>query len=103
MTTLLVVLLIGATLRLTRLLTSDTLLETPRSWAERRVPAKLAYLFRCDWCMSVWVAFPVFLLGWYASDTAVWIVSGALTASLVTGWAALISAAIEASVWGGEE
>jgi hypothetical protein len=101
MTTLLVVLLIGATIRLTTLITSDTLLEPPRSWVERRMPARIAYLPRCDWCISVWVGFAVFPLGWYAPDTAVWIVSGALTASLVTGWAALVSTAIEAAVWGG--
>lgn len=100
MTPLLVVLLIGATVRLTRLLTTDALLEPGRARIERRVSAKVAYLFRCDWCMSVWVGFATFLLGWYAPDTAVLVVSGALTASLVTGWATLISAAIEARVWG---
>lgn len=104
MTALLVVLLIGATIRLTLLLTSDALLERPRSWIERKLPKSVAYLVRCDWCLSVWVAFAVFTLGWYAPDTIVWIASGALTASLLAGWAAFISAAIEVSVWrdGGE-
>jgi hypothetical protein len=99
MSTLLVVLLIGATVRLTRLLTTDALLEPGRAWIERRSPAKVAYLTRCDWCMSVWVGFAVFALGWYAPDTAAFVVSGALTASLVTGWSTFASQAIEAVVW----
>jgi hypothetical protein len=103
MSTLLVALLIGATIRLTRLLTTDALLEPGRAWIERRSPARLAYLIRCDWCMSVWVGFGVFLLGWYAPDTAVWIVSGALTASLIAGWSNLLAAAVESVVWDGEE
>jgi hypothetical protein len=109
MSTLLVVLLIGATLRLTRLLTTDALLESGRSWIERRLPAgmaKLAYLIRCDWCMSVWVGFAVFTVGWYAPDTPTWIVSGALTASLITGWASYATQAFEItmlSAWEHEE
>lgn len=103
MSTLLVVLLIGATTRLTRLLTTDALLEPGRARIERRVPAKVAYLIRCDWCMSVWVGFAVFGLGWYAPDTAVWVVSGALTASLVTGWLSLVAAAIETTMWSNDE
>jgi hypothetical protein len=98
MSTLLVVLLIGATVRLTRLLTTDALLEPGRAWIERRSPAKVAYLTRCDWCMSVWVGFAVFGLGWYAPDTAAFVVSGALTAALVTGWASLVTQAIEVAM-----
>jgi hypothetical protein len=99
MSTLLVVLLIGAVIRLTRLVTTDAIFEPLRSWIEHRSPVKVAYLIRCDWCMSVWIGFAVFTLGWYAPDTATWIVSGALTASLVTGWSSLIADAIEASAW----
>jgi hypothetical protein len=103
MTPLFVVLLIGATVRLTRLLTTDALFEPGRSWIERRIPAKAAYLLRCDWCMSVWTGFAVFLLGWYAPDTATWIVSGALTASLVTGWSTLVASVVEVKMWGSDE
>lgn len=99
MSAVLVVLLIGATARLTRLLTTDALLEPGRARIERRLPAKMAYLTRCDWCMSVWVGFAVFPLGWYAPDTIGWVVSGALTASLITGWMTLISQVIEAKLW----
>ena len=100
---LLVVLLIGATIRLTRLLTTDALLEPARSRIEPRLPAKMAYLIRCDWCMSVWVGFAVFLLGWHAPDSAVWVVSGALTASLLTGWSTLVASAIEVAAWDRED
>ena len=103
MSPLLVVLLIGATIRLTRLLTTDALLEPGRSWTERRMPAKVAYLVRCDWCMSVWVGFAVFTFGWYAPDTIVWIASGALTASLFAGWASFLAGAIEAVAWKRDE
>jgi hypothetical protein len=103
MPVLLVALLIGATIRLTRLLTTDALLEPGRALVERHVPAKVAYLIRCDWCMSVWVGFATFLLGWYAPDTAVWVVSGALTSSLITGWSTLITAAVETAVWKEDE
>jgi hypothetical protein len=100
MPALLVALLIGATLRLTRLLTSDALLEPPRTWIERRAPASLTYLIRCDWCLSVWVGFAVFLGGWHAPDAITWIASGALSASLIAGWSATIFTAIEVVVWG---
>ena len=99
MATLLVVLLVGATIRLTRLITADALLERPRSWIEKRLPESLAYLLRCDWCMSVWVGLAVFILGRYAPDTPVWIVAGALTASQVTGWSMVVSTAIEVELY----
>ena len=103
MDTLLVVLLIGATIRLTRLLTTDALLESGRSWIERQFPAGASYLIRCDWCMSVWVGFAAFSFGWYAPDAIAWVVSGALTASLLTGWSTLAATALEAAVWGDDQ
>lgn len=103
MSALLVALLIGATCRLTRLATTDAIFETPRSALERRMPEKLAYLIRCDWCASVWIGFIVFLLGWYAPATAVLIAAGALSASLVAGWSAFKMAAMEAEAWGDDD
>jgi hypothetical protein len=97
MSTLLVVLLIGATARVTRLATTDAIFETPRSAVERRAPEKLAYLIRCNWCASVWIGFAVFIFGWYAPDTMVLIVAGALTASQLAGWAALATGLAEAA------
>ena len=83
MSTLLVVLLIGAIVRLTMLVTTDWVLEPLRSKIEG--PKMMVYVLRCDWCMSVWVGFAVALFGWYAPDTLVWVVATALTGSLVTG------------------
>lgn len=97
MTTLLVVLLIGATIRCTRLATTDAIFETPRAAVERWLPEKVAYLIRCNWCASVWVGFAVFLFGWYAPATMVLIVAGALTASQLAGWAALATGLMEAA------
>lgn len=85
MTTLLVVLLLGATIRLTRLVTTDAILERPRQWIEGRVGG-LAYGIRCDWCASWWVGLATFTFGWYGPDPLVWIVAGALTGSLLAGW-----------------
>lgn len=59
------------------------------------MPEKAAYLIRCDWCMSVWVGFAVFLFGWYAPTTMVLIVAGALTASQLAGWAAMVTGLME--------
>lgn len=100
MSTLLVVLLIGATLRITRLLTVDAIFETPRSWLERKLPEGVAYMLRCDWCMSMYVGIAVFTLAWYAPSTPVWIAAGALAASLIAGWAAVADSAIVDLVWG---
>lgn len=99
MTALLVVLLIGATIRLTRLITSDALLEPPRAWIEKRLPASVAYLLRCDWCMSVWVGSATFVFGWYAPTGLALVVAGALTASQATGWSMVVSTAIEVEMW----
>jgi len=87
MSTLSVVLLIGAILRLTRVVTTDRIAERPRAWLESRSPTFIGYAVRCDWCMSVWVGIAVFALGWYAPDGIRTVLSGALTASWLAGWA----------------
>lgn len=104
MAILLVLLLIGATLRITRLLTSDYLLEGPRAWLCDRLAnrEKIVYLIRCDWCLSAWVGVAVFVFGWYAPDPLVWITSGALTASYLAGWSVILYSAVEAMVWDDE-
>lgn len=80
-----VTLLIGATVRLTRLIVADTIMEPIR----RRLHGWLGYLAECPWCASVWVGGGVFAAAHFAPDTPVLAVSGALTASLVAGWAQL--------------
>ncbi len=96
-----VTLLIAATARLTRLLTTDALCEPARAWIERRVSSRISYLIRCDWCLSVWLGFATFTFGWYAPPTFVLISTGALTASLVTGWLATLDEMVSAKVWDG--
>lgn len=48
-----------AVYRVTRLITTDTILETPRNWLFDKFPperSRFGYLFTCNWCMSIWVA-----------------------------------------------
>lgn len=95
MTAVTILLLIGATIRITRLLTTDFVLESIRRRIDRRASSSIRYLIRCDWCMSMYVGAAVFIAGWYGPDTAVLIASAALSASLLAGWASLGETAIE--------
>lgn len=49
---------LGATCRLTRLITKDTLAAGFRSWAGAHFgdDSRAAYLVSCGWCTSIWVA-----------------------------------------------
>jgi hypothetical protein len=51
--------------RLTRLVTSDDLLDAPRTAVVRRLGARpnLADAVRCDWCVGAWVSAAVVLAG----------------------------------------
>lgn len=78
-----------ATARLTRLVTSDYLTDPPRVWLQRRLPEKLAYLLGCPWCASVWVAAPVaWVVVEHGHRTWVLVPLVALGASHLTGLAA---------------
>jgi hypothetical protein len=55
MTWLMLLLVVLATYRLTRLVTADRILDRLRAWAERS-NSTLGYLVNCDWCLSIWVA-----------------------------------------------
>ena len=79
-----------ATFRITRLLTRDTIFDTPRNRFWDRFPpesSKLGYLFTCEWCLSVWVASLLFISA-IISTVTVWLmvpfalsaVAGLLTA-----------------------
>lgn len=82
-----------AVMRLTRLVTKDTLLGTPRGklidWLEHRQHWKLAELIECPWCASPYVAAGVLLLRWRA-PRAWHPVAKALAASHLAGLAANI-------------
>ncbi len=74
-----------ATMRVTRLVTTDYLTERPRRWVQRHAPTSIAYLVGCPWCSSVWVAA---VLAALVLHTTSWITVGVLmtlAASEVTG------------------
>ena len=77
-----------ATYRVTRLVTTDRILDAPREWIEARFE-RLGYLVGCDWCSSMWVA------PWLVTPAVLWPESrvvlgalGVLAASAVTGYLA---------------
>lgn len=53
-----------AAYRLTRLVTTDTLLEPLRERWWRRFPPSTqpGYLITCDWCTSMWISAPIVLM-----------------------------------------
>jgi hypothetical protein len=76
------------TFRLSRLVTSDFIMEPFRAWAENRwgEGSKRAYLVGCNWCLSMWLALPVAIvavLWWDNRVVAIGLVS--LAASALTG------------------
>jgi hypothetical protein len=74
----------GATFRVSRLITHDEILAAPRMWVIDRAPTPLAYFVQCTWCVSVWVAGGVVVvLDQWATVPLPWAVI--LTASAVTG------------------
>jgi hypothetical protein len=76
-----VLLAIGIVLRLTRLITTDTITSPIRT----RLPGKLYELATCAWCTSIWLA-PVAASWWAWSHTAWWQITGIwLTASWIAG------------------
>lgn len=53
------VILALAVFRITRLITTDHIFDTPRNKLFDRFPPDrswFGYLFTCNWCMSIWVA-----------------------------------------------
>lgn len=90
MSVLLALLAIGATYRLTRLLTADFITKPIRTFVNRRWgDNRLSYFVTCDWCVSFWFAWaPVTAAVLWPTNRVVWIVLLALTASAVTGLAA---------------
>lgn len=83
-----IILAILATYRLTRLVTTDRILDAPREWIVARYD-RLGYLATCDWCSSVWLA------PWLVGPAVLWpdnrallVVLGSLAASGVTGFLA---------------
>lgn len=79
---------VGATARLTRLITTDKILERPReALLDRLNPhGMITYMLGCRWCVSIYVGAAATI---YATITAgnVWCMApmAALTASQATG------------------
>lgn len=88
---LLVVLTIGAIMRLTRLVTADYITAPIRErltdrWGE---DSKRAYLLTCDYCASIYIAPIVAWVAVYWGDNRVIIIGLiALTASFIAGFVA---------------
>lgn len=109
------ILLAGATARITRLATTDAITERPRyalwGWiAQPRKIRKLAHtgadipaptgwrastlkLLQCRWCLSFWVALATIATAWAAThhpyaQAAALTLAAALSMSYVTGWLA---------------
>ena len=87
------VLLIMSTLaayRATRLITTDTILDRPRRWAENHLPDKAFELVTCPWCIGSWIAFATVAVTWrYVSMPLVGLMFPAVAASvgLIARWA----------------
>ncbi|MEW1753040.1 hypothetical protein ACIQU1_14770 [Streptomyces angustmyceticus] len=81
---------LGATCRITRFLTKDTLAAGFRSWVAGRFgdDSKPAYLVGCSWCSSIWVAAVMAPLAHWTGGTAGFrIAATALSLSYLTGLA----------------
>lgn len=84
-----VILIMLATARITRLITTDRITERPRSAIIRRLDPQgvLAYLVVCDWCSSVYAGAAV-AGAWWAWGDSTWftVLLMALSASYAAGF-----------------
>ncbi|MCZ1010104.1 hypothetical protein [Streptomyces lydicus] len=81
---------LGATCRITRFLTKDSLAAGFRSWVAGRFgdDSKPAYLVSCSWCSSIWVASAMAPLAhWAGGTTGFQITATALSLSYLAGLA----------------
>jgi hypothetical protein len=82
------VVIAGATARLTRLVTTDKIFERPRDWILDRVDPHgfITYLLGCPWCVSIYVGAAMAPIGTYLGEEPyVTIPAVALTLSYITG------------------
>lgn len=91
MDTVTLLLLLLATARLTRLVTTDRITQAPRHWIIGKLPEEslAAYLIVCDWCVSVYTG-AVMAGTWWAWGAHTWYtaVLAALAASYAAGFLA---------------
>jgi uncharacterized protein DUF1360 len=90
MNTVVFLLTLGTTCRITRFITKDTLAAGFRSWVAARFgdDSKPAYLVTCSWCTSIWVSTAVVPSAYLAGGTLVFqAVALILTVSYLAGLA----------------
>lgn len=76
-----------ATFRVTRLITTDLIFSPVRGLIWKKFPPSgngVGYLITCDWCTSLWVASPVFVM-YKIWPTPALFVCGILAVSAVAG------------------
>lgn len=82
------IILTFATYRITRLITTDTILERVREKVWKRFPPHkggIGYLITCNWCASIWVASLVFVMYKISTEPVIF-VSTILSLSAFTGF-----------------
>lgn len=84
------ILAVGLTARVTRLIIDDTFppVLAARNFILLRIPdeGSVYGLLTCHWCLSFWVGLGVFMSAHNWSTTTVWqIIAGTMTASHITG------------------
>lgn len=79
--------LMGASFRLTRLVTTDDITERPRTWLISKIgeDSKIATLLTCNWCVGIYITFGVFAEYLYLGIVPIWI-HAALTAAATVGY-----------------
>jgi hypothetical protein len=78
--------LVLATYRLTRILTTDVIFEGLREKIWKKFPpsTKFGYLFTCNWCMSIWAAIILIVL-FLTVPLIAYVVSLVLSISAIVG------------------
>ncbi|NLU74453.1 DUF1360 domain-containing protein [Streptomyces sp. HNM0575] len=90
MNTVVFLLALGTTCRITRFVTKDSLAAGFRTWMAARFgdDSRPAYLVTCSWCTSIWVAAAVVPAAYLAGGTpAFQVVALILTVSYLAGLA----------------
>lgn len=91
MTVAVFLLTLGATARLTRLVTDDYITRHLRAYLIRKrgPDSDIAYLATCPWCLSMWIAGILATLAWwYGNHPGYLLPAAALTISWLVGTAA---------------
>jgi hypothetical protein len=76
-----------ATFRITRLITTDVILNKLRERVWKKYPPEnggLGYLITCDWCTSIWVASPL-VVSYTIADRSTVLVAAIFAASGIAG------------------